>query len=57
MRSLLERAAAQGDLAAHMHLSGLLARGRFGWWRIPGGLRLLLRTGVEAECASQCRNR
>lgn len=48
-RGLLEQAAAQGDLAAQMHLARLMARGRFGWWRIPRGLRLLWRTGWRVE--------
>jgi len=44
VRGLLEQAAARDDLAAQMHLSRLLVSGRFGWWRIPRGLRLLWRT-------------
>ena len=38
-RSLLEQAAAQGDLGAQIHLARFLASGRFGWRRIPDGLR------------------
>jgi TPR repeat protein len=49
VRSLLEQAAARDDLAAQMYLSRLLARGRFGWWRIPRGLRLLWRTARKLE--------
>jgi TPR repeat protein len=48
-RSLLEQAAAQDDLLAQMHLAALLTRGRFGWWRIPSGLRLLWRTGSKLQ--------
>jgi uncharacterized protein len=42
VRALLEQASALGDLGAQIELAHLFVRGRFGWQRIPSGIRLVL---------------
>lgn len=46
-RTLLERAAARGSLAAQWKLASDTTRGRFGLFEIPGGLRQMARLAPE----------